>query len=79
MLATILPAHGSKTLLLPVQPCPEAHPVTAVHPQGAVSRRRDLFAVPQSLADALAFRQPALSLISCLSGYRLSLADPPAF
>ncbi len=37
MLATILPAYGLKTILLPVQPCPEADPVAAVHPQDAVS------------------------------------------
>ncbi len=62
MLATILPAHGLKTLLLPVQPCPEAHPVTAVHPQGAVSHRRDLFCSAPVFRRRTRF-QPALSLI----------------
>ncbi len=70
MLATIL-------LLLPVQPCPEAHPVTAVHPQGPVSHRRDLFGVPESLADAPA-HVPTSSVSHELSQRLPSLVGGPS-
>ncbi len=63
-----------KRFSFPSKPCPEAHPVTSVHPPGAVSHRRDLFGVPLSPMHPLTF-QPALSLIRRLSGYPLRYSN----
>ncbi len=63
-----LPTHGSKTLLLLIQPCPEAHPVTAMYPKVLFHVDVTCCGVPQSLADASTSNLLCLSLPSLIGG-----------